>query len=300
MNNFTYDVSKIDRIIKAYLPEVKGYQKTVYKAMNEAVINGGKRVRPILIFETGLMFAKKNGIDQELFIKEASPFMAAMEMMHTSSLIHDDLPCMDNDVLRRGQPTTWVSFGEPMAVLAGDALMVESLKTAAMAVTKSSNIENSARALQVLAYKSGMQGMIGGQVVDVENTGKVFGKGELDFIYRLKTSALLEASMMIGAILAGADKREISLVEKIATDIGLSFQIKDDILDEISTSEELGKPIHSDEKNLKTTYVTIYGLEAANNEATRLTKEARELLDSIDGDKTILNSIIGWLIDRKK
>lgn len=202
--------------------------------------------------------------------KAVEPFMAAMEMIHTSSLIHDDLPCMDNDELRRGLPTTWKKFGYDMAVLAGDALMIYAFETASRAFAMTRYPDRAARAIQVLAEKTGIYGMIGGQVVDVQLTGKPVPQEKLDFIYRLKTGALLEASMMIGAILGGASEKEQKRVEEIASAVGLAFQIQDDILDVTSTSEELGKPVLSDEKNQKTTYVTLVGLDQAKADVAEI------------------------------
>ena len=246
---------EVESIVDSYLPAEEGYQKTIFEAMNYSVRAGGKRLRPMLMEETYHLFGGTE--------KAVEPFMAAMEMIHTSSLIHDDLPCMDNDELRRGLPTTWKKFGYDMAVLAGDALMIYAFETASRAFAMTRYPDRAARAIQVLAEKTGIYGMIGGQVVDVQLTGKPVPQEKLDFIYRLKTGALLEASMMIGAILGGASADEVKCVEEIASAVGLAFQIQDDILDVTSTSEALGKPVLSDEKNQKTTYVTLVGLEQA-------------------------------------
>ena len=187
---------EVEAVIEKYLPAEEGHQKTVLEAMDYSVRAGGKRLRPLLMRETYRLFGG-NG-------SEVEPFMAAIEMIHTSSLIHDDLPCMDNDTLRRGVPTTWVKYGYDMAVLAGDGLMIYAFETAAKALSMTENKERAARCMGLLAEKTGIYGMIGGQTVDVELTNKPIPKDKLDFIYRLKTGALLEASMMIGAILAGA------------------------------------------------------------------------------------------------
>jgi farnesyltranstransferase len=233
--------------------------------------------------------------------------MAAIEMIHTSSLIHDDLPCMDNDTLRRGKPTTWVSFGEDMAVLSGDALIVLASEIIYSAILNQKNLNdmsNAARAGKILFSKTGMEGMIGGQVVDVEKTGKTLNFEDLDFIYRLKTAALLEASLIIGAVIGGGDELEVKKIEKIALNIGMAFQIQDDILDETSSEKELGKPIHSDKKNQKTTYVTLFGIEKSKRKVKELSDEALTLLDDISKkdtkrDTKNLRDIIGWLIERK-
>lgn len=290
---FVYDTDNINRIILELLPAKKGLQELVYKAMHEAVSNGGKRIRPILMLETYRLFTKGDEIDIKYF-------MTAMEMIHAFSLVHDDLPCMDNDTMRRGKPTTWVVYGEDMAVLTGDALLIEAFDILLKRIPKALNIDRFIRAMQILSHKTGMQGMIGGQVVDVQNTSKSLNKEELDFIYRLKTGALLEASMMIGAIIGGADDKDVEKIEKIASYVGLAFQIKDDILDETSTGEELGKPVHSDEKNNKTTYVTLYGIDEAEGKLKALSDEAKALLHTIKGDSGVLESILNFLVSRNK
>lgn len=284
--------AETEAAVYAYLPEEKGFQKTIFEAMNYSVKAGGKRLRPLLMMETYRMLGGKG--------KEILPFMAAIEMIHTSSLIHDDLPCMDNDELRRGKPTTWKVYGYDMAVLAGDALMIFAFETAAKALALGGDPERVARAMGILAEKTGIYGMIGGQTVDVELTGKPVPEGQLSFIYRLKTGALLEASMRIGAVLAGAGKEEEETVERIAADVGMAFQIQDDILDLVSTAEVLGKPVLSDEKNEKTTYVTLKGLEKAKAEVKTLSDRAADALNSLPGDKEFLRTLIKTLVDREK
>jgi len=291
-----YDVKKINDMVMKHVPAREGLQGTVLNAMADAVEAGGKRIRPMLMFETYKMFCKMN--DRQIDEDVISPFMAGMEIMHTASLIHDDLPCMDNDTLRRGKPTTWVTYGVDMATLAGDAMMIQTFATMGEAVVKMEDKEAGSRALYTMGIKSGIYGMTGGQVVDVENTGKPLDREKLDFIYRLKTGALLEASMMIGAILGGASDEQVALIEKVAADIGMAFQIRDDVLDEISTDEKLGKPIHSDQESCKTTYVTLYGIDKANEEVKRCSEEAEKLLSSLGGDDKTLQMIIGALIDR--
>jgi farnesyltranstransferase len=298
MQNLDIIEAKIKEFIPKSLPEAQ----TVYKAMSEAVLNGGKRIRPLMMYETYKLFKNENAD-----IDEIAPFMAAIEMIHTSSLIHDDLPCMDNDTLRRGKPTTWVSFGEDMAVLTGDALIVLASEIIYSAILNQKNLNdmsNAARAGKILFSKTGMEGMIGGQVVDVEKTGKTLNFEDLDFIYRLKTAALLEASLIIGAVIGGGDELEVKKIEKIALNIGMAFQIQDDILDETSSEKELGKPIHSDKKNQKTTYVTLFGIEKSKRKVKELSDEALTLLDDISKkdtkrDTKNLRDIIGWLIERK-
>ena len=298
MSAFQYNNSEINQLLLEYLPKKKGLQETVIRAMDEAVENGGKRIRPILMYEMCRCFAETCGEERESWIGDIAPFMAAMEMIHTFSLIHDDLPCMDNDTLRRGKPTTWYTYGEDMGVLAGDALMLEAMYIVGRCAADSSDPSRAGEAILILGEKSGIRGMLGGQAVDVEQTGKPLNEEQLEFIYRLKTGALIEASLMIGAVIGGATAREAEIAEKIGTNVGIAFQIRDDILDEISTVEELGKPIHSDEKNQKTTYVTLYGLEKAEAEVKRLSAEAEELLEELPGDKEMLRALIRMLTDR--
>ena len=286
-------VETIEEILKKYLPAQEGHQKVIMEAMEYSVMAGGKRLRPMLMQETYKLF----GGEGELI----EPFMAAIEMIHTYSLVHDDLPAMDDDDYRRGRKTTHVVYGEAMGILAGDALLNYAFETAAKAFTmypeKSLEI---GKAMQVLAGKAGIYGMIGGQVVDVENAGCNLSKEQLDFIYELKTSALIESSMMIGAILAGAKDDDIKAIEKIAKNVGIAFQIQDDILDVTSTVEELGKPILSDEKNEKTTYVTLVGLEKAKEYVETISMEAVELLASFNTKDSFLEELLKALIHRKK
>lgn len=284
--------AEVEAVVESFLPEEKGYQSTVLEAMNYSVRAGGKRLRPMLMEETYRLFGG-NG-------PEIGPFMAAIEMIHTSSLIHDDLPCMDNDEFRRGLPTTWVKYGYDMAVLAGDGLLIYSMETAAKALAMTGNGDKVGRAMGILAEKTGIFGMIGGQTVDVELTEKPVSKEQLDFIYRLKTGALLEASMMVGALLGGADEEQIKTVEKIASCIGVAFQIQDDILDVTSSKEVLGKPVLSDEKNHKTTYVTLEGLEKSRADVAAISEEAIRLLSGLPGQNDFLEALIRMLIYREK
>ena len=283
---------RVDRIMDSYLPEESGYQKTIFSAMNYSVRAGGKRLRPILMEETYRLCGGEG--------KEIEPFMAAIEMIHTSSLVHDDLPAMDGDEYRRGKKTTWVVYGEDMGILAGDALMIYAFEVAAKAFGMSAHPERAGRAIGILAEKTGIYGMIGGQTVDVELTGKPVPEDALDFIYRLKTGALLEASMMIGAVMAGADEETVKRCGEVALKVGLAFQIQDDILDLTSSTEELGKPVLSDEKNNKTTYVTINGLEASKEKVAELSAEAVNTLRGISGENPFLEQLILSLVNRLK
>ncbi len=283
----------IEDILEKYLPEQKGYQRIITEAMEYSLMAGGKRLRPMLMRESFELFDGRGGLIE--------PFMAAIEMIHTYSLVHDDLPAMDNDDYRRGRKTTHVVYGEDMGILAGDALLNYAFETACSAFElepeKSLMI---GRALKILADKAGIYGMIGGQVVDVKESGHKITGDMLDFIYRLKTGALIEASVMIGAVLAGASDEEILKIEEIAGKVGMAFQIQDDILDVTSTTEMLGKPIHSDEKNEKTTYVTLRGIEESRKEVKRLTSEALDTLKGLKYENAFLNELLEWLVYREK
>jgi len=286
-------VKEIDKIIAGYLPAEEDYQRTIMEAMNYSILAGGKRIRPMLMLETYRLFGGKS--------KVIEPFMAAMEMIHTYSLIHDDLPAMDNDEYRRGKKTTHAVYGEAMGILAGDALLNFAFETALKAYDMEPDNVNIGKALQVLAKKAGIYGMIGGQVVDIQSEGsKDMTKEKLDFIYRLKTGALMESSMLIGAILAGATKNEQQIVETVAGEIGLAFQIQDDILDVTSTAEVLGKPIGSDEKNEKFTYVTFEGLEKAKEDVASITAQAVSHMNALVVRNEFLNELLLYLVAREK
>ncbi len=295
-------VKSVDDIIKSFLPKEEGYQQTVLKAMNYSVLAGGKRLRPLIMQEVYKMFGGGSDV--------VRPFMAAMELIHTYSLVHDDLPAMDNDEYRRGRKTTHVVFGEAMGILAGDALLNYAYETALEAFEcvcdedKNCGVQTDRiiKALKVLGRKAGIYGMVGGQVKDVEATenNEQLDKDTLQFIYDLKTGALLEASMVIGAILAGASNEDVTKTENIASKIGMAFQIQDDILDVVGSAEALGKPIGSDDKNNKATYVSLYGMENAKAEVVRLTKEAIDLLEDLPGEKSFIKELLLWLINREK
>lgn len=294
--NFQDELTKrtedAERVIKDFLPAEEGFARTMAQAMNYSMLAGGKRLRPILIQETYRLFGGEG--------KVVEPFMAGMEMTHTHSLIHDDLPALDNDDYRRGRLTTHKVYGEAMGVLSGVALLNYAYETMLQAFSLTEDQDRVIRALRVMAEKTGIHGMLGGQSVDVENDGKPLEKEMLDYIYRNKTSALIEASMMTGAILAGADEHEVSVVEEAAGNIGLAFQIQDDILDVTSTDEELGKPVHSDEKNNKVTYVTLFGIEKASEQVEMLSEKAVELLKSLNKNNEFLYLLIEKLIKRRK
>lgn len=289
-------IEYIEQILKEYLPEEAGLQKYVIEAMNYSVLGGGKRIRPLLMLETFCLFQKK-------ISKVIEPFMAAIEMIHTYSLVHDDLPAMDNDEYRRGRKTTHVVYGEAMGILAGDGLLNYAYEVACKAFDMGENPVMIADAVKILARKPGIYGMIGGQVVDVLANGSPLDKERLDFIYKLKTSALIECSMLIGAILGGATKEELEIIEQIASDVGLAFQIQDDILDVTSTLEVLGKPIGSDEKNSKTTYVTLEGLEKSKEDVQMISDRALKNLNMLKlnyKENLFLEELIRRLVSREK
>ena len=290
----TKRASDIETRIKGFLPEQYEYQKTIVEAMSYSVLAGGKRLRPMLMEASYQMFGGEG--------EELDAFMAAIEMIHTYSLVHDDLPAMDNDLYRRGKKTTHAVYGEAMVVLAGDALLNFAFETVADAMVRSAGDMRVAKAFAVLAKKAGIYGMIGGQVVDVESEkkGQQIDRDCLDFIYRLKTGALIEASLMIGAILAGASEEEVSLMEEAGTKLGLAFQIQDDILDVTSSLEVLGKPIGSDARNEKATYVAFEGLEKAGAEVERLSREAVAILDGFKREHTFLRELFMYLIHRDR
>ena len=289
-------INKINEQIENYLPEEKGHQSTIFEAMNYSVRAGGKRLRPLFMQEICRLFT---GEVQPAVV----PFMAAIEMIHTSSLVHDDLPCMDDDMMRRGKASTWAEYGEDMGVLAGDALMIYAFEVAAKAfneVSEADDLKRVGRAIEILAAKTGIYGMIGGQTVDVELSGGPVPKNKLDFIYRLKTGALIEASMLIGAVLGGAAEEDCKIVESLAGKVGLAFQIQDDILDVTGSQEVIGKPVNSDEKNKKTTYVTLEGLDKAKKDVEQISAEAIEELGKLPGNNEFLEQLIHVLINRQK
>lgn len=294
-------VYEVEEVLGKFIPKEVGYQKLIMEAMNYSLLAGGKRLRPVLMEQTYELF---NGQDKAL----VEPFMVALEMIHTYSLVHDDLPAMDNDDYRRGRKTTHVVYGEAMGILAGDGLLNYAFETALKAfdtinctdkTIELQGYQRVAKALQVLSAKAGIYGMIGGQVIDMEEYEGEPSRARLDHMYQLKTGALIEASMMIGAILAGASQDSIDKIENIAGDIGLAFQIKDDILDVTSTPEVLGKPVHSDEKNEKFTYVSLMNLESANKEVVRISNRAMEAFEALPYENAFLQKLIKQLINRE-
>lgn len=268
-------VADIEAGMKEYMPEENGYQRTVFEAVNYSLLAGGKRLRPMFLYEAYRMFG---GTDE----KAVRPFMMALEMIHTYSLVHDDLPAMDNDEYRRGKLTTHKKFGEAMGILSGDALLNGAFETAFLAFDSETEAAQIGRALKILGHKAGMYGMVGGQVVDVGKDGCFMDEDMLYFVHKNKTSALIEAALMTGAVLAGADEKQAAVMEQCGTDIGLAFQIQDDILDVIGDQEKLGKPVHSDEKNEKTTAVSVYGIDVCRQKVKDYTDRGIEALEALD------------------
>lgn len=284
--------AEANEVIKEYLPRSRGFSTELADAMSYSLMAGGKRIRPVLMKAVFDLFEGEGWI--------VEPFMAAIEMIHTHSLVHDDLPAIDNDDYRRGRLTTHKVYGENMGVLAGDALLNYAYETMLQAFGLTEDHEKVWRAMRVIANKTGLNGMLGGQCVDVRTDGNPKSDKMLEYIYQNKTSALIEASMMAGAMLAGADKSEIALMEKAGRMIGLAFQIRDDILDVTGDEKKIGKPLHSDERNHKITYVTIHGVEASMLEVLRFTREASVLISSIGGDDEFILFLIQYLMGRDK
>lgn len=287
------NVEYIERVLVSCLPAENTFQKTIFQAMEYSLMAGGKRIRPMLMLESYKMFG---GTDFQVIEK----FMAAMETIHTYSLVHDDLPAMDDDKYRRGRLTTHVKYGEDMGILAGDALLNYAYETACQGMKIAQDKEAAINAFDILSRKAGIYGMVGGQVVDVELTGKSLTKEQLDFIFKLKTGALIESSLMVGAALAGATKEEIACMEQVGRAVGIAFQIQDDILDVVSTTEALGKPVHSDMKNDKTTYVSLYGMEQALLDVKDYSNQGIEALAGLERESAFLETLIHSMIHRKK
>lgn len=290
------DNNIIDKAVEGFLPETKGYSKAVLEAMNYSVLGSGKRIRPRIMYLTYNMLGGK--------CKAIESFMAAIEMIHSYSLVHDDLPAMDNDLLRRGKPTTWSKYGENIGILAGDGLLNLAFETMGKGMVLASDEEknNTIKAFNILANKAGVYGMIGGQTLDVVSNGENLTADELIYIHKLKTCALLEAAFMVGGVLAGCDEKTCEVLELIGRNVGMAFQIQDDILDVTGDEAVLGKPIHSDEKNLKTTYVTLYGIEKASTYVKEYSEEAIKLLSGLPCNeyKDMISALIVELINRKR
>mgnify|MGYP002517246575 FL=1 len=288
MKPFERYIPVIENKLNELLPESGERYSSAVNAMRYSLLSGGKRIRPILLLEFYSLFG--GGADSAL------NFAAAIEMIHTYSLIHDDLPCMDNDNMRRGRPSCHKAFGYDTALLAGDALLTHAFLAAAS--TADIPPERVSRAISVLAQKAGIYGMVGGQVMDLDFEKNGANGEELTAMYIKKTSCLLEAAAMCGAVLAGADEETVKKTEEYAENLGLAFQITDDILDCTADEKTLGKPIGSDEKNGKTTFVTLLGLDGAKQRAALLTKKAEDILNGFSGDTSYLKELTEYLLNR--
>ncbi len=288
-------VKEINDTINRFLPVPEGKQAIVVEAMNYSIDVGGKRIRPLIISEVYKLFGGED-------MSEIAPFVAAMECIHTYSLVHDDLPAMDNDDFRRGQLTTHKKYGEDFGVLAGDGLLNRAYEIMLECAMKADDYVKQARyvrAASILANKAGVYGMVGGQALDVYLTGKSMAHDDLKFIFELKTGALIEAAFMIGAVLAGADEDSVAKMEKVGHLVGFAFQIQDDILDVVGDTALTGKAVNSDAKNNKTTYVTLYGMDKAKDDVESMSKEAINLIKDA-GDNEFLVELINNLINRDR
>lgn len=286
---FEKHIELIENRLKELLADNNEEYSLLIKAMNYSVGAGGKRIRPCLMME----FARVCGADPE----NALQFAVALEMIHTYSLIHDDLPCMDDDDMRRGMPSCHIKFGEANALLAGDALLTEAFKVA----LSTANVDAGfvLESVRVLSDCAGVHGMIGGQVIDLKYENEQPSLESVMQMYRLKTGALLVAAAKIGCILAGADEKKIQNAAIFAENVGLAFQIRDDILDITASAEELGKPIGSDSENNKNTYVSFVGLEKAQEAVENYTETALKSLEIFGSEAESLKSFALKLINRK-
>lgn len=287
-------VSHINLILKQFTPYRSGYFHKISEAVKYSINAGGKRLRPLLLQECFRLCGGFDRYDE----RDIDPFICALEFIHTYSLVHDDLPAMDNDLLRRGIPTTHAKFGEDFGILAGDALLNSAYEIIFDKICISPE-KRFAKAASAIAVRAGISGMIGGQCLDVELTGKKMDVDELDFIFRHKTGALIQASLIAGGYLACADDSTVELLSEAGLSVGMAFQIRDDILDCIGAEEEIGKPVGSDERNNKNTYVTIYGMKKADEDVKVYTDNAINLLSRI-GDNRFLFELIQSMASRRK
>ncbi|HBH1340917.1 polyprenyl synthetase family protein [Clostridioides difficile] len=283
--------SFVEKVLKEYMPKEEGYQKTVIEAMNYSLSAGGKRLRPILTLEA----CKIVGGNED----EAIPFAIAIEMIHTYSLIHDDLPALDNDDLRRGRPTNHKVYGEAMGILAGDALLNYAFEVMLAGSINKENPEKYLKAINEIAKGAGIYGMIGGQVVDVESENKQIEKEKLDYIHMNKTAAMMVGCMRAGATIGGANSEQMEEITKYAKNIGLSFQIVDDILDIVGDEAKLGKKVGSDLENHKSTYPSLLGLDKSKEIAHNLIDEAKKSIEKLSDDVDFLKGLAEYIIDRE-
>ena len=300
-NNFEkyfYDLKNLsEKILSQFMPEPKGYQKTLIEAMNYSLLAGGKRIRPVLMLETWKIF---NGNNDDLI----APFVAAIEMIHTFSLVHDDLPAMDNDLYRRGKKTTHAVYGAGIATLAGDGLLNFAFETAFKSFGNGHD-DKVIEALKILSLKAGIYGMAGGQCADIENENSNNISDDLiNFVNEHKTACMIESSLMIGAILAGADKESVSKLENAGSYLGIAFQLRDDILNKTGSEKELGKPVGSDEAKGKSNYIFLHGLQNAQNKVLDLSQKAIFIFDELyknNGNKyPFLSELTKKMTERKK
>lgn len=287
--NLINRIAFIEKELDKYLRFENEYPEVIFKAMRYSIFAGGKRLRPIMLLAACEAF----GGDCE----KAVPFACAIEMIHTYSLIHDDLPALDNDDYRRGNLTSHKVFGEDIAILTGDALLNHAFETMTEACCKYSDM-NCIKAMNAIGHSAGTKGMIGGQVVDVMSEGKQIDKKTLEFIHKNKTAAMIQGALTAGAYIGGASEEQIKRLNEVGEKIGIAFQIQDDILDVTSTVEVLGKPILSDEKNQKVTYVTMYGLEESKEFVKKISDEAIITLNSFDNQSRFLIELTEYLIKR--
>lgn len=283
-------IDYIETLLNEYMPKEEGYQQTIMQAMNYSLKAGGKRLRPILTLESCKIVGGKE--------EDAIPFAIAIEMIHTYSLIHDDLPALDNDDLRRGKPTNHKVFGEAMATLAGDALLNYAFEVMLSSSIDKKDSSKYLKAINEIAKHAGIYGMIGGQVVDVESENKIIDKDKLDFIHLNKTAAMIVGCMRAGAIIGGASEEELEKITKYGKNIGLSFQIVDDILDITGDEAKLGKPIGSDIENYKSTYPSLLGLEKSREIARQLIEEGKSSVDGLSSEIYFLNQLGDYIISR--
>jgi len=281
----------IEEILKTYIPVNEGYEQVVYDAMGYSLMAGGKRLRPMILLEVYKLFAQD--------LRPIKGFIAAVEMIHTYSLIHDDLPAMDNDVLRRGLPTCHIKYGEDMAILAGDGLLTMAFEVMIEAILEFDLGRPGILAMSCLGEKSGTRGMVGGQVVDIINEGKSIDIETVNYIHSHKTAALIEASFMMGGYLGGASDEVAKTLEQIGHNVGMAFQIQDDLLDVLSTEEELGKPINSDHKNAKQTYIDLKGVEGSQKEIHSYLDKSDALVETLPVENTtFISSLIEFIRTR--
>ncbi|MGN1329697.1 MAG: polyprenyl synthetase family protein [Eubacterium sp.] len=286
-NILNNDIKKVEHSLLSFLPDAKDGQEEIVQAMEYSLSNGGKRLRPVFTLE----FAKACGGSRD----DSLPFACAIEFVHTYSLIHDDLPCMDNDDMRRGKPSCHKAFSEATALLAGDALLTHAFDIVSSVDLSDDKI---AAAVGLLAQNSGVCGMIGGQVIDLKYESEDPTIKQLINVYRMKTGALISAACLLGCISAGATDGQLAAASKFAYSLGIAFQIQDDILDIVGDESKLGKPVGSDAENNKTTYATLVGIEKAKNDVKALTESAVAQLSHFENTE-FLEKLAYSLINRE-